>query len=94
MMESDMMQQFGSDVRVAATDSYISLLKGDKKFGVIYVISERMDVGIKLKSLPIEGRLEAAGTWNNMVTHRVRVSDTQQLDAELLDWLHQAYDKA
>jgi hypothetical protein len=88
------LQQFGDDVRVAATDSYISLLKGDKKFGVIAITAERMDVGIKLKSLPVEGRVEESGKWNSMVTHRVRITDAQQLDDELLTWLRQAYDKA
>jgi hypothetical protein len=27
-----------------------------------------------------------------MVTHRVRVSDLKQIDAEVLTWLKQAYD--
>src|SRR5262249_55178968 len=87
-------KEFGSDVGVDATDSYISLLKGDKKFGVIYVTGNRMDIGIKLKGAPTEGRFEEAGTWNNMVTHRVRITDPKQIDAELVTWLRQAYDKA
>jgi hypothetical protein len=27
-----------------------------------------------------------------MVTHRVRVSDTKEVDAELIAWLRRAYD--
>jgi hypothetical protein len=88
------LNKFGSDVSVNATDSYISLLKGKKKFGVIYVTGDRMDVGIKLKDLPVEGRLEAAGSWNSMVTHRVRIHAAKEINAELLKWLRQAYDKA
>jgi hypothetical protein len=88
------LKAFGDDVSTAATDSYVSLLKGKKKFGVIYVTGERMDVGIKRKGEPFAGRFEEAGSWNNMVTHRVRVTDPAQLDAELLTWLRQAYDKA
>ena len=84
----------GDDVRVAATDSYVSLLKGDAKFGVVAVTADRMDVGIKLKTLPVEGRVEESGKWNSMVTHRVRVSDGAQLDDELVGWLRQAYEKA
>jgi len=30
----------------------------------------------------------------NMVTHRVRIDDPNQIDTELITWLHQAYDKA
>ena len=85
---------FGDHVDIATTDSYISLLKGKKKFGVIYITADRMDVGIKRKGEAFQGRFEEAGSWNSMVTHRVRVSDAKQLDAELIDWLRQAYNKA
>lgn len=88
------LKKFGDDVSVSATDTYISLLKNKKKFGVIYITTDRIDVGIKLKGQPFEGRFEEAGAWNAMVTHRVRVSDPKQLDKELLNWLKQAYDKA
>ncbi len=86
--------RLGQEFRVAPTNSYISLLRGDSKFGLLAVTADRLDVGLKLKGLPPAGRLEAAGDWNAMVTHRVRVTDPQQLDAELLAWLKQAYQAA
>lgn len=88
------LQAFGSDVRADATNSYISLLRGGKKFGVIYITADRMDIGVKLKDAAFEGRFEEAGKWNEMVTHRVRVTDAAQIDAELLDWLKRAYEAA
>ena len=39
-------------------------------------------------------RFEAAGSWNAMVTHRVRITDPAQIDAEVLAWLKLAYDAA
>ena len=51
-----------------------------------------MDVGLKLKGAVPGGRLEASGSWNSMVTHRVRVGEPKQLDKQLLNWLHTAYD--
>jgi hypothetical protein len=84
--------EFGKDVRVAPTNTYISLLRGDHKIGIVQVTAERMDLGIKLKRVKPGGRIEAAGSWNAMVTHRVRVSDPKQVDKELLAWLKQAYD--
>lgn len=86
--------RFGGEFRVAPTNTYLSLLRSDKKFGLLAVTAERLDVGLKLKGVPSAGRLEAAGDWNVMVTHRVRVSDPKQLDAELLAWLKQAYQAA
>ena len=55
---------------------------------------ERMDIGIKLKNMATTGRFEEAGTWNAMVTHRVRITDPKQIDAEVINWLKQAYDKS
>ncbi len=42
-----------------------------------------MDIGVVL---------EAAGSWNAMCTHRVRVEDATLIDKQLLGWLKQAYD--
>jgi len=53
-----------------------------------------MDIGIKLKGVEPIGRLESSGSWNAMVTHRVRISPPDQLDPEVLAWLKQAYDAA
>jgi hypothetical protein len=88
------LNQFGPDVKPAATDSYISLLRGNKKFGIVQMSTERMDIGIKLKDAEPTGRFAAAGSWNVMVTHRVQVTEPKQIDNELLGWLKQAYDKA
>jgi Domain of unknown function (DUF4287)/Domain of unknown function (DUF5655) len=85
---------FGPGVAAAPTDSYISLLRKGKKFGVLQVTKDRLDVGIKLKGAATGGRLEPAGDWNSMVTHRVRVTDPAQADAELVGWLRDAYEKS
>jgi len=82
------------EVGIAPTDTYISLLKGKAKFAIVAFTADRMDVGIKLKNVEPEGRFEAAGSWNSMVTHRVKVTDPAQVDSELLQWLMRAYDAA
>lgn len=87
-------KRFGEDISVDPTDTYISLLRKGKKFGILAVTGERMDIGIKLKSKAAGGRFENAGAWNAMVTHRVRITDPGQIDAEVVGWLEQAYEKA
>ena len=82
---------FGDDVALAPNLTYVNVLRGSAKFAIIQASAEHLDVGIKLKGVEPAGRLEAAGSWNSMVTHRVRIADPAQLDAELLDWLRQAY---
>jgi hypothetical protein len=86
---------FGADVSLAPNRSYINVQRGGKKFAILQPSTpERFDVGIKLKGVDPAGRFEAAGAWNAMVTHRVRLDDPLQMDAELLAWLRQAYDAA
>jgi len=88
------MQQFGPDVAVAPTSSYISILRNDKKFAVVQVTTNRLDIGIKLPGTPVEGRFEESGRWNAMVTHRIRIDAAEQIDAEVLERLRQAYERA
>jgi hypothetical protein len=86
---------FGPDVTTSPGQTYINLLRDGKKFGIIQPSSaERLDIGIKLKGFAADGRFEEAGTWNAMVTHRVRISDPGQIDQELFKWLKRAYDAA
>jgi predicted transport protein len=87
--------RFGADVTISATNTYISLLRKGKKFGIVMPSSaERLDIGIKFKGVAPTTRLEASGTWHNMVTHRVRITDPKQIDKELSAWLKQAYEAA
>lgn len=37
-------------------------------------------------------RLEPAGSWNSIVTHRVKISAAKEIDADVLEWLKRAYD--
>jgi hypothetical protein len=89
------LRQFGSDVEIAPNRTYINLCRGTKKFGIVQISSaDRIDLGIKLKTLTAADRLELAGPWNAMVTHRVRIGDAKEIDAEVLGWLKQAYEAA
>jgi Domain of unknown function (DUF4287)/Domain of unknown function (DUF5655) len=85
---------FGSDTDVDPGTSYLSLRRAKRKFAIVKVTAERLDVGLKLSGQPTGGRREPAGSWNSMVTHRVRVRDEAEIDEELLGWLRAAYDAA
>lgn len=81
-------------VHIAPTSTYLSLLKDNKKFGIVQITKERMDIGIKLKDEVPTERLLPSGSWNTMVTHRVQVHSAKEIDKELLAWLSDAYRKA
>lgn len=85
---------FGPDVEIAPKKGYVSLRRS-KQFALIQPsTAARLDVGLVLKGMPPSGRLEAAGSFNAMVTHRVRLGSLGEANAELIAWLKRAYDSA
>lgn len=87
-------QSFGSDVEIAPKKGYVSLRRS-KQFALIQPsTATRMDVGLVLKGVAPTPRLEAAGSFNAMVTHRVRLEPTAAVDKELTGWLKRAYESA
>ena len=91
----EQMKKFGRDFDISAGGTYINLLRAGKKFAILQPsASDRLDIGIKLKDVSPDGRFEPAGSWNAMVTHRVRIGDPSQIDREVLSWLKRAFDAA
>jgi hypothetical protein len=86
-------QSFGDDVEIAPKRTYVSLRR-KKQFGLIQPGAGRVDVGINLKGVEPVGRLEKSGSFNSMVSHRVRLTQTGDVNDELIGWLRQAYDQA
>ena len=75
--------------------TYISLLRTGKKFAILQPSSsDRLDIGIKLKGVSTDKRFESAGSWNAMVTHRVRIQEPTQIDRDVFSWLKRAYEAA
>lgn len=85
---------FGDDVEIAPKKSNVSLRRS-KQFALLQPsTATRLDVGLILKGVEPEGRLEASGSFNAMFTHRVRVSSKKDIDTELAGWLRDAYSQA
>ena len=85
-------ERFGDDVEISPKKTYVSLRR-DKQFGLIQPSTKtRVDVGINLKGVEPTDRLEASGSFNAMVSHRVRLTDKGQVDSELIGWLRRAYE--
>lgn len=87
-------QKFGKDVEVAPKNAYVSIRR-KKQFAILQPSTKtRLDVGINLKSAEPAGKLEKSGSFNSMVSHRVRVETGEDVNKELFNWLKQAYDAA
>jgi len=90
----DVVKGFGKDVKITPKKTEVSLDR-KRKFAVIRPSTKsRIDVGLKLKGEPKTARLEDSGPFGTMCTHRVRLTDIDQIDSELIGWLKEAYAKA
>ena len=84
-------ERLGKDVDLAPKKGYVSLRRS-KQFGLIQPsTASRLDLGLNLKGVAPGPRLEAAGSFNAMVTHRIRIASARDIDAEVRAWLKAAY---
>ncbi len=82
------------DADFSVKKTYVSLRR-NKQFAILQPSTKtRFDVGINLKGVDPDDRLEPSGNFNGMVTHRVRVHSVDEVDAELIGWLEAAYELA
>ena len=89
-----MIDGFGSDITIAPKKGYLSLRRA-KQFAMLQPSTTgRLDVGLILPGVAAAGRLEAAGSFNALFTHRVRVISAGDIDTTLAGWLRAAYDNA
>lgn len=83
--------KFGADVEVSPKKSYVSLRR-NKQFALIQPSTKtRVDLGLNLKGVDPDGKLEAAGSWNSMCSHRIRLEKKSDVNAAVKKWLKQAY---
>ena len=75
----------------APKKGYVSFRR-NKQFGLAQPSTkDRLDLGLTLKGVEPSGRLEASGSWNAMVTHRVRIASADEIDAQVEGWITQAW---
>lgn len=89
-----MVGAFGNDVEISPKKTYVSLRR-TKQFALIQPSTrDRVDLGINLNGQKPNKRLELSGSFNGMVSHRVRLTKRSEVNAQLQQWLRQAYDAA
>lgn len=89
-----LVQGFGGDVELAPKKGYVSLRR-KKQFALLMPSTkDRFDIGLALKGEEPVGKLELAGSWNAMVSHRVRIAADEEVGDDVAGWLRAAYDRA
>jgi Domain of unknown function (DUF5655)/Domain of unknown function (DUF4287) len=82
------------DLEIAPKKAYVSLRRS-KQFAIIQPSTKtRVDLGLNMKGVPAKGRLEKSGSFNAMVSHRVRLEKAGDVDKDVKDWLKQAWSQA
>lgn len=83
----------GPDVDISVKKTYVSLRR-NKQFALIQASSKsRLDLGLQMPGVSPNERLELSGSFNSMVSHRVRLEKLEDVDCEIIDYLELAYDK-
>ncbi|MFT5520429.1 MAG: hypothetical protein ACI9IA_001022 [Enterobacterales bacterium] len=86
--------KFGNDVVITPKKTTVSLIR-KKQFALIKPATKtRIDLGLKLKDVEVQGRLENSGSFGTMCTHRIQLQNISDIDNEVIKWLSMAYDKS
>jgi len=89
-----LVQPFGDDVTITPKKTTVSIIR-KRQFALIKPATKtRIDLGLKLKDKPETTRLGNSGPFGTMCTHRVQLTHVDEVDAELTEWLKEAYEKA
>jgi hypothetical protein len=81
-------------VEIAPKKAYVSLRRS-KQFAIIQPSTKtRVDLGINLKGEAAKGRLEKSGSFNAMVSHRIRLEKTADVDKDVIAWIRKAWSEA
>ena len=90
----EVIQKFGSDVELAPKKAYVSVRR-KRQFAILQPSTKtRFDIGLNIKGKDPEGKLEAAGSWNSMCTHRIKCASADDVDDQVLAWIKEAYEGA
>lgn len=84
---------YGADIEIAPKNAYVSLRR-KKQFAILNPATKtRFEIGINLKGHAPEGKLEAEKP-NAMCSHKINITDINEIDEEVMHWIKTAYENA
>ena len=87
-------QKLGNDIELAPKKAYVSVRR-KKQFAILQPSTKsRFDIGLNIKDKTPDGKLEAAGSWNSMCTHRIKCASLDDIDEQVHNWIKEAYEGA
>jgi hypothetical protein len=85
----EILTSLGDDIEQAPRKGYVSFRRR-KQFAMLQPGAKWINVGLILPGKASTQRLEPAGTWNALFTHRVRVVRVAEIDRQLRGWMQEA----
>lgn len=87
-------KNLGDDITITPKKGSVSIIR-KRQFTLIKPATKtRIDLGLKIKDKDTTDRLENSGPFGTMCTHRVRLSNVDEVDEELMSWISEAYNKS
>lgn len=87
-------ENFGSDVVITPKKGSVSLIRKNQFALIKPATKTRIDLGLKLKGVEVQGCLENSGPFGTMCTHRIQLKNISDIDSEVIKWLSMAYEKS
>lgn len=84
-------ESFGSDIIITPKKASVSLIRKHQFALIKPATKTRIDLGLKLKGVAVQGVLEDSGPFGTMCTHRIQLKSIKDIDQAVSDWLTQAY---
>jgi hypothetical protein len=81
----------GDDIVITPKKTSVSIIRKKQIALIKPATKTRIDLGFKLKDKPTTDRLGNSGPFGTMCTHRVKISNINEVDNELKGWLEEAY---
>ncbi|WP_046757914.1 DUF4287 domain-containing protein [Kordia jejudonensis] len=87
-------ETLGNDIEFAPKKAYVSVRR-KKQFAIIQPSTKtRLDVGLNIKGKEAEGIVELSRSFNAMCSHRIRLTNTEDISEAVKTWIKEAYDAA
>ncbi|CAM3683586.1 DUF4287 domain-containing protein [Rheinheimera salexigens] len=87
-------EKFGEDVVITPKKGSVSLIRKIQFALIKPATKTRIDLGLKLPDVQVQGRLENSGPFGTMCTHRIQLHTVADINAEVIDWLLLAYQRS
>lgn len=87
-------QNSGPDVKVNIRPKHVEFSR-NKLFAVIKPTAKHLELALRLPQTPLSPRIVSSiGIGSGNVTHSIAITESSDIDKQLLEWIHRAYQAA